>query len=305
MKGAFFCYICRDTVHGAITYKLSCGHVFCKPCLLAQVKAKLDNNKIKCKCCFPMKEMSKKTKRGEKLVCSTVFTDMDMRQILSLDRNPLFFEKYSKLKYLKENAHVARTCPRCESIALKLPSNQNSSDNEIQCRECKLRFCFVHGEAHHRNNQLTEPCASYTKRIAKEQRASTVAVSKISKPCPGCGAPVEKAAGCNHLTCEVCETSFCWLCGKKVSDNAFPAHFQWWNPMGCVNMQVLSQLLRVCNRFTVLADARGDRAFFSYPGGCKALGVASARIFRTLVCIVYYDLYIYCWLVLYLSTFVA
>lgn len=35
-----------------------------------------------------------------------------------------------------------------------------------------------------------------------------------------------------------CGAAFCWLCGKQIDDATFPAHFQWWNPAGCANLQV-------------------------------------------------------------------
>ena len=35
-----------------------------------------------------------------------------------------------------------------------------------------------------------------------------------------------------------CGVAFCWLCGKQIEDSLFPAHFQWWNPSGCSNLQV-------------------------------------------------------------------
>lgn len=35
-----------------------------------------------------------------------------------------------------------------------------------------------------------------------------------------------------------CGVAFCWICGKQIEDTVFPAHFQWWNPGGCANMQL-------------------------------------------------------------------
>lgn len=35
-----------------------------------------------------------------------------------------------------------------------------------------------------------------------------------------------------------CGASFCWICGQEIDDDLFPAHFQWWNPTGCANMQM-------------------------------------------------------------------
>ena len=43
--------------------------------------------------------------------------------------------------------------------------------------------------------------------------------------------------GCNHMKC-TCGQAFCWLCGKPIEDTIFPAHFQWWNPSGCSNLQM-------------------------------------------------------------------
>ena len=43
--------------------------------------------------------------------------------------------------------------------------------------------------------------------------------------------------GCNHMKCQ-CGSAFCWLCGRQIDDQTFPAHFQWWNPTGCSNLQV-------------------------------------------------------------------
>jgi hypothetical protein len=54
-----------------------------------------------------------------------------------------------------------------------------------------------------------------------------------------------------------CGAAFCWLCGKQIDDTLFPAHFQWWNPTGCSNLQMNeaiepSLLARICARLLAI-----------------------------------------------------
>ncbi|OQO00238.1 hypothetical protein B0A48_14025 [Cryoendolithus antarcticus] len=47
---------------------------------------------------------------------------------------------------------------------------------------------------------------------AELNRESAALVKKISKPCPKCGISVQKAGGCDHMTCMKCRHEFCWPC---------------------------------------------------------------------------------------------
>jgi len=48
-----------------------------------------------------------------------------------------------------------------------------------------------------------------------------------------CKARIEKAEGCNHMTCYYCEFQFCWLCGGTYTSD----HFVLLNPLGCGGLQ--------------------------------------------------------------------
>eukprot|EP00656_Telonema_subtile_P054279 TRINITY_DN8077_c0_g1_i2.p1 TRINITY_DN8077_c0_g1~~TRINITY_DN8077_c0_g1_i2.p1 ORF type:complete len:250 (+),score=33.25 TRINITY_DN8077_c0_g1_i2:439-1188(+) len=50
------------------------------------------------------------------------------------------------------------------------------------------------------------------------------------KQCPSCKADVMKTGGCNAMTCSLCSTGFCWLCGEEIQDaEGLPIHFMRWN----------------------------------------------------------------------------
>ena len=56
---------------------------------------------------------------------------------------------------------------------------------------------------------------------------------KDVKKCPKCRARTEKDGGCNHMTCQSCRHQWCWLCGSTY----YKAHYEWWNPIGCMGGQ--------------------------------------------------------------------
>jgi len=39
-----------------------------------------------------------------------------------------------------------------------------------------------------------------------------------TKPCPSCGAIIEKSSGCDHMTCSRCRCEFCFSCGRKTGE---------------------------------------------------------------------------------------
>lgn len=49
------------------------------------------------------------------------------------------------------------------------------------------------------------------------------------KECPVCNSRIVKMndGSCNHMTCSICETEFCWLCMKEITD------LHYFSPSGC------------------------------------------------------------------------
>lgn len=79
------------------------------------------------------------------------------------------------------------------------------------CHACGNRTCVPCDRPDH----SPETCAEYqvrTKGRADEEDKSRAMLLKISKACPSCSKPIQKAGGCNHIMCFACHTDFCWEC---------------------------------------------------------------------------------------------
>ncbi|KAI8055638.1 hypothetical protein BDF22DRAFT_671230 [Syncephalis plumigaleata] len=50
-------------------------------------------------------------------------------------------------------------------------------------------------------------------------------IKNNTKRCPSCRTRIEKGAGCNHMTCSICRTEFCWLCLVKLEKSEVANHY--------------------------------------------------------------------------------
>jgi hypothetical protein len=67
---------------------------------------------------------------------------------------------------------------------------------EIQCPYCEYAMCLTCSRPWHGNN-------SCNKEKAAENKKSEAAIVQMgAKPCPKCGANIEKNGGCDHMTCK-------------------------------------------------------------------------------------------------------
>ncbi|KAF2126738.1 hypothetical protein P153DRAFT_406986 [Dothidotthia symphoricarpi CBS 119687] len=101
----------------------------------------------------------------------------------------------------------------------------------FRCGACGFRICTVHDMPFHSD----ETCTQYDARMAKEEEerrakqqqlekeeearrlqeeASVAEVGRCAVVCPGCKAPIQKTAGCDHMTCRRlgCNFQFCYVC---------------------------------------------------------------------------------------------
>ncbi|KAG0003099.1 hypothetical protein BGZ79_001697 [Entomortierella chlamydospora] len=122
-----------------------------------------------------------------------------------------------------KQAHLAK-CGHayCEACAKSLFNHALKNRMFIPVRCCKIEFtpeiavvCLDNTEALDRynaiKNEIENPCPS----IVELDKAAADTISKNGwKLCSRCGAVVERAWGCVHITC-ICRYEFCYTCGEK------------------------------------------------------------------------------------------
>lgn len=210
------CPVCFDDVLGARGLFLECGHFGCRPCLgqMAQLHTgEADIGALRC----PVTD------------CRKPFGFEALRELLGADSLALArWEELSLQQCLDKMQDVAY-CPRCdlEGSGKRVPCIQDE-DGMAQCEACEFAFCGRCRDPYHPG----QPCASRDDRMdalemkaggqgpeakaAREELATLRQLARTTKACPTCKSAIEKSEGCSKMHCRVCDSNFCWRCGKSI-----------------------------------------------------------------------------------------
>ncbi|KAJ7191389.1 hypothetical protein GGX14DRAFT_701594 [Mycena pura] len=111
---------------------------------------------------------------------------------------------------------------------------------DFRCIECRDSFMARMQESNEDYSFLYAECADcgVRKRAYKRSKPEETippgfffrcvacsATESLHVNCPNerCGIPIQKIAGCNHMSC-ICGTHFCYACGKEFSSNVIYSH---------------------------------------------------------------------------------
>jgi hypothetical protein len=128
--------------------------------------------------------------------CSTHISHFDIHRLASQ-------ETYARYEELSLRSFLSglpsfRYClrPGCSSGQIHLEDS-----NLFRCVSCQFLVCTTHNVPFH----VGETCAEYDERTHNiENEASNAVIQETTKQCPGegCGVPIEKNNGCDHMTCQ-------------------------------------------------------------------------------------------------------
>ena len=187
----------------------SCGHSLHRPCVRANVVARLTAGTDACACYTPG--------------CGLPLLDSDVAALLGAEGADLL--RRALRRRLERAEPALRFCPAAGCDAQV--RGGSAAAPELVCALCGAGFCFLHATAHAPGRAA---CVDFSRResSAPENLASLAEIQRGARRCPraDCGAYEERAGGCNSIVCARCGTSFCWLCGCEISAGELPVHYQ-------------------------------------------------------------------------------
>lgn len=182
------CPVCFTEVTNPV--KLDCGHTWCKSCLQNYLRASIDNAS------FPLVCL------GDEARCPSRIPIHVAQEVLSTN-------EFNDILEAAFRAHV-HSHPKeyhyCPTPDCKQVYHRNTQNHALQCPSCLLRICPKCNAEYHEHSPCQGDEESDRALFEEWKRSHDV------KDCPGCKAPIEREAGCNHMTCVRCKTHICWVC---------------------------------------------------------------------------------------------
>ena len=198
------CFVQRPI--GVFPVLLTCEHRTCMDCLRQYLTLAIKEWRVMVSC----------------PECSEVFHPSDIKDILNDDH---LFSKYEEFTLRRALVSIPdiRWCPAPDCVYAVIASGCASCP-QLKCSRpgCKTEFCYHCRQVWHPNTtcdaaRSRNHFAEIGSLSSGDRRGSS---SEDMKPCPRCGALFIKMddGSCNHMTCSVCGSEFCWLCMKEISD---------------------------------------------------------------------------------------
>ncbi|XP_064482458.1 E3 ubiquitin-protein ligase RNF19A-like [Ornithodoros turicata] len=186
----------------------SCSHRACCDCLRQYLRIEISESRVNISC----------------PECTEAIHPNDIRALLQDEVMTCKYETFMLRRVLVTEAD-ARWCPApdCGYVVI---ATGCASCPKLVCERpgCGTAFCYHCKQEWHPN----QTCDAARAQRAPPQDSSGLQRDDI-KHCPRCMVYIIKMddGSCNHMTCRLCGTEFCWLCMKEISD------LHYLSPSGC------------------------------------------------------------------------
>ncbi|TBU23636.1 hypothetical protein BD311DRAFT_703528 [Dichomitus squalens] len=187
-RGDAGCPVCFGEVSQPVS--LMCGHTWCQACLVGYMHASVDSRS------FPL------TCLGDEAKCTHHIPLSVAQQLLSPDEFDAIVNA-SFLAHVQLHPDEFHYCPTPDCPQVYRKSGPGAV---LQCPSCLVRICS------HCNMEYHESRSCQDQNPEDERLFERWKLGHDVKDCPSCKVPIERMAGCNHMTCTSCQTHICWAC---------------------------------------------------------------------------------------------
>ncbi|KAL6309201.1 hypothetical protein BKA93DRAFT_425367 [Sparassis latifolia] len=200
---SFKCGVCFDEQPEDSVCRLDpCGHSFCRECIRSYVSAKIDEHRypVFCPICMVERDNGNPCVVTQTLLQQIGITEAQYETWVEMEMSR--FGVFLHCRKCQGSAFVDKQdLEDTKTLACPLPNC-----NYIWCKACQQSITI--GGPQHSCDGSSE--------------LDDLMKRRGWKYCPGCKTPIQKVAGCNHMTCMSpgCNTHFCYLCGGCIIQSA-------------------------------------------------------------------------------------
>ncbi|KAJ8488820.1 hypothetical protein ONZ51_g3309 [Trametes cubensis] len=186
--GGDACPVCFEKATRPVT--LTCGHTWCKDCLVSYLKSSVDNKS------FPLACLADEARCAQPISISVI------QMLLSPEEFDAVVNA-AFTAYIQERPNEFHYCPTpdCPQVYRK-----SARKSVLQCPSCLVRICP------HCDMEAHEAVSCQDNNPEDVLLFEEWKMGHDVKDCPNCKVPIERTAGCNHMTCVSCKAHICWAC---------------------------------------------------------------------------------------------
>ena len=217
----FTCSVCF-TEKDAFCGKSCCSELVCNDCVLKIVRTKVNDGIVHIPCPNPE--------------CEKALNDEDIVALIRTDAE--LKDKYDRFALNFHKGGSKKTCPGCCLITEhKLPRRfrLKEEDVKLRCASCDLEWCFKCHAPWHAG--LT--CKAFKtgeKQFHDWTKGTRQSGDANCQKCPVCRVYIQRTTGCDHMTCNRCDSEFCYKCGGLYIDIlGIGDHHDAMSVLGCVH----------------------------------------------------------------------
>lgn len=191
----------------------NCSHLSCIFCLQQYVRIEIQEGRANLKC--PQ--------------CNQLIHPNDIAELVGEDTALLNLYQFLMVRRVLAADPDTRWCP-APNCSYAVVATGCASCPKIDCERegCDFSFCY-HCKAEWHPNITCDKARAQRHPIRSGSQDSGMGGGLEIKVCPRCSVLIVKMddGSCNHMTCAVCGSEFCWLCMKEISD------LHYLSPSGC------------------------------------------------------------------------